>query len=76
MSDHTPDTELQSRIDTLESHIAHLDQAMADMSEMIKRQWDRIDILERRNHLMSEDMKRMIDFMRTAPEDDAPPPHY
>jgi SlyX protein len=43
---------------------------------MIKSQWDRIDLLERQNKLMSADIKRMIDFLRTAPEDDAPPPHY
>ncbi len=70
------DTDLETRIIELETRISHLDQAMTDMSMMVKRQWDRIDVLERRNHLLGEDMKRMNDFMQTAPEDDVPPPHY
>ncbi|OSQ47490.1 SlyX family protein [Thalassospira alkalitolerans] len=65
-----------SRIDDLESHIAHLETAINDMSDMIKSQWDRIDLLERRNKLVAEDMKRLVDFLRTSPDDDAPPPHY
>ncbi|MFC4235214.1 SlyX family protein [Thalassospira xianhensis] len=65
-----------NRIDELEIHIAHLESSMHDMSDMIKSQWDRIDLLERRNKLMAEDIKRLVDFLRTSPEDDAPPPHY
>jgi len=72
MSQQAPDT----RINELEIHIAHLESAMHDMSDMIKSQWDRIDLLERRNKLMAEDIKRLVDFLRTSPEDDAPPPHY
>lgn len=69
-------SDLEARIIELETRISHLDMAMTDMSMMIKRQWDRIDVLERRNHLLSEDMKRMNSYMNTAPEDDVPPPHY
>ncbi|RCK48346.1 SlyX family protein [Thalassospira profundimaris] len=69
-------SDLEARIIELETRISHLDMAMNDMSMMIKRQWDRIDVLERRNHLLSEDMKRMNSYMNTAPEDDVPPPHY
>ena len=53
-----------------------METVVTDLSDMIKKQWDRIDLLERQNKLMSSDVKRMIDFLRTAPEDDAPPPHY
>ncbi|PKR58358.1 SlyX family protein [Thalassospira lohafexi] len=66
----------ESRITDLETKMAHMDTMINDLSDMIKSQWDRIDILERRNRLMSDDVKRMGDFMRTSSEDDVPPPHY
>ncbi|MBX2831325.1 MAG: SlyX family protein [Rhodospirillales bacterium] len=66
----------EDRVTELETKIAHMETVVHDLSDMIKSQWDRIDVLERRNKLMSEDVKRMGDFMRTSPEDDAPPPHY
>ncbi|NIZ01270.1 SlyX family protein [Thalassospira lucentensis] len=66
----------ESRITDLETKIAHMDTVINDLSDMIKSQWDRIDLLERRNKLMTDDVKQMVDFLRTAPEDDAPPPHY
>jgi SlyX protein len=65
-----------NRITDLEIKLAHMDSMVSDLSDMIKSQWDRIDVLERQNKLMSSDLKRMTDFLRTAPEDDAPPPHY
>lgn len=68
--------ENESRITELEIQLAHMETVMSDLSDMIKSQWDRIDLLERRNKLMSDDIKRMVDFLRTSPEDDAPPPHY
>jgi SlyX protein len=68
--------ETDSRITELEIQLAHMETIVTDLSDMIKSQWDRIDVLERQNKLMSTDIKRMIDFLRTAPEDDAPPPHY
>jgi len=71
---HNEDTE--TRITELETQLAHMDSVVSDLSDMIKSQWDRIDLLERQNKLMSADIKRRIDFLRTAPEDDAPPPHY
>ncbi|QPO12793.1 SlyX family protein [Thalassospira sp. A40-3] len=68
--------ETDTRINELEIQLAHMETVVTDLSDMIKKQWDRIDLLERQNKLMSSDIKRMIDFLRTAPEDDAPPPHY
>jgi len=66
----------ENRVTELETKIAHMETVVHDLSDMIKSQWDRIDILERRNKLMSEDVKRMGDYMRTSPEDDVPPPRY
>ena len=68
--------EIDSRVTELETQLTHMETVVSDLSDMIKSQWDRIDVLERQNKLMSSDIKRMIDFLRTAPEDDAPPPHY
>lgn len=66
----------ENRITELEIQIAHMDTVLTDLSDMIKTQWDRIDMLERRNKMMSDDIKRMVDFLRASPEEDAPPPHY
>lgn len=71
-----PNDDTENRITELETQIAYMETVVSDLSDMIKSQWDRIDILERQNKLMSSDVKRMIDFLRTSPEDDAPPPHY
>ncbi|WP_235285090.1 SlyX family protein [Thalassospira sp. HJ] len=68
--------EIDSRVTELETQLTHMETVVSDLSDMIKSQWDRIDMLERQNKLMTSDIKRMIDFLRTAPEDDAPPPHY
>lgn len=68
--------ETDNRVTELEIKLAHMETVVSDLSDMIKSQWDRIDLLERQNKLMSSDVKRMIDFLRTSPEDDAPPPHY
>ncbi|WP_033068814.1 SlyX family protein [Thalassospira australica] len=71
-----PNDDTENRITELETQIAYMETVVSDLSDMIKSQWDRIDVLERQNKLMSSDVKRMIDFLRTSPEDDAPPPHY
>lgn len=68
--------EIETRVTELEIQLSHMETVVSDLSDMIKTQWDRIDLLERRNKLMSDDIKRMVDFLRTSPEDDAPPPHY
>ncbi|MDP2698734.1 SlyX family protein [Thalassospira sp.] len=68
--------DLETRLIDLETRLAHYDRTLSDMSDMIKSQWDRIDVLERRNYAMGEDIKRMGNYFQTAPEDEAPPPHY
>ena len=60
----------EEKIMELEMALAHQDQAISDLSEMIKRQWDEIERLKR-------DLTRLEDTKADIPpEEDRAPPHY
>jgi SlyX protein len=63
----------RSRLDALETRIAHQDRTLADLNEVITSQWRRIDILERQVAQMREEFQD-LGASRGAPE--PPPPHY
>jgi SlyX protein len=71
MSDGLPDR--SSRLDALEARIAHQDQTLAELNEVITSQWRRIDILERQMAQLREEFHD-LGAARGAPE--PPPPHY
>ncbi len=62
-----------SRLDALEMRIAHQDQMIAELNEVITAQWRKIDILERHIGNLREEFQNLA-VLRTAPE--PPPPHY
>jgi SlyX protein len=71
MSDTTqPDA---ARLDALETRIAHQDQTIADLNEVITAQWRKIDLLERSLARLREEFQT-LDTRRDGPE--PPPPHY
>ena len=62
-----------SRLDALEIRVAHQDEAIADLNEVITAQWRKIDLLERQLKALREE------FHNSGPARDAPeppPPHY
>lgn len=65
----TPDI----RITDLEIRMAHQDQSIADLNDMITAQWKKLDALERQ-------LKRLGDALENIDASDAPanqkPPHY
>jgi uncharacterized coiled-coil protein SlyX len=63
----------RSRLDALETRIAHQDQTLAELNEVITSQWRRIDVLERQVAQLREEFQSLGD-PRGAPE--PPPPHY
>ncbi len=67
VSDHS------SRFDSLEVRIAHQDQTIADLSEVITAQWRKIDALERQVAKLHDEYQNMV-APRELPE--PPPPHY
>ena len=62
-----------SRIDALEVRVAHQDQTIAELNDVITAQWRKIDALERQVARMQDEYQNMI-----APRDlpEPPPPHY
>jgi SlyX protein len=62
-----------SRIDMLEVRIAHQDQTIADLNEVITAQWRKIDALEQQIAKLHDEYQNL-----TAPRElpEPPPPHY
>ena len=62
--------ETDERITELEMALAHQDQTINDLSEMINRQWKEIEHLKR-------ELTRLDDTkLDRPPDEDQPPPHY
>lgn len=61
------------RINDLEIRMAHQDQTIADLNEVITAQWKKLDALERQ-------LKRLGEELETMDQTEAPanqkPPHY
>jgi SlyX protein len=60
----------EDRVTELEMALAHQDQTINDLSDMINRQWNEIERLKR-------ELQR-LDSMKAdrPPDEDQPPPHY
>jgi SlyX protein len=62
-----------SRINDLEVRMAHQDQTIADLNDVITAQWKKLDALERQ-------LKRVSEELETMDQGEAPanqkPPHY
>jgi SlyX protein len=67
---------LEERVTALEAALAHQEAAVQDLSEMIARQWDIIDLLKRDNARFKEAIATLDSRTRPNPEDEPPPPHY
>ena len=62
-----------ARLDALEMRIAHQDQMIAELNDVITQQWRKIDALERQGAHLREQFQN-IGAQRDAP--DQKPPHY
>jgi SlyX protein len=66
-------TTTETRIQNLEIRMAHQDQTIADLNDVITAQWKKLDALERQ-------LKRMSEELETMDQGDIPanqkPPHY
>jgi SlyX protein len=70
MSDEHSDS---SRLDALETLVAHQDKTIAELNDAITAQWRKIDVLERQFAKLLEEIRSI-----GAPRDslEPPPPHY
>ena len=62
-----------SRLETLETLVAHQDRTIAELNDVITSQWRRIDALERQVAKLREEFQNG-GVPRDTPE--PPPPHY
>ena len=67
---------LQARCDELESHIAHQDSTLEDLSDTVGRQWETIDALRREVEILKDRLAAMEGDVTASLPDEGPPPHY
>ncbi len=68
------DQETSVRIAELEHRIGEQDKTIADLSEMVVAQWNKIDLLDRRLKDLRDEFEASNETNNKAPE--PPPPHY
>jgi uncharacterized coiled-coil protein SlyX len=61
------------RLDTVEARLAHHEQMMAELNEVITAQWRKIDQLERHLSRIREELQAFEPQRQGA---EPPPPHY
>ncbi len=67
----------QTRADLLEEKLSHLERVTDDLSDIVARQSDQIDLLERRiAMLMLREAEREADQPGAIPLADQKPPHW
>lgn len=64
------------RIDALESHIAHQDSTLQDLSGVVLEQWRAIKAMEEKMVRLEAQMQALEDAMNRPAGEDPPPPHY
>jgi len=68
---------MERRIDDLESHLAHQEKTIQDLSDITAEQWEVIDILKHRVDTLKERLLNLEEGSRSAAgPGDPPPPHF
>jgi uncharacterized coiled-coil protein SlyX len=62
-----------SRLDALETLVAHQEKTIAELNDAVTAQWRKIDVLERQVAQLLAEI-RNVGTQRDTPE--PPPPHY
>lgn len=65
---------LENRIDELEMRVAHQDNTIAELNEVITEQWKKLDALERQLRRLGEELEAME--QAEGPSANQKPPHY
>lgn len=64
------------RITELEAKVAHQDLAIEELSDVVTRQWQAIDKLERQLRRLNDQIVELEDTAKSSTGKEAPPPHY
>jgi len=68
--------DLQQRLTALESHLAHQDGTIEDLSEMVNKQWTEIETMRRKVSQLQARLARIEGDLAADQPADQPPPHY
>ncbi|TQV80706.1 SlyX family protein [Denitrobaculum tricleocarpae] len=67
--------ELQTRLDSLETHVAEQERTIQDMSDEMAKQWTSLDAAAAKIDRLL-DRIRALEGQIDGSDDDTPPPHY
>ena len=70
------DKDLEQRLNDMESHLAHQEKTIQDLSDIAARQWETIDGLVRKVGRLEDRIRVIEEDIQTTPPKDPPPPHY
>lgn len=68
--------DLEKRVQTLEELLAHREQELSDLSEMVNRQWARLEAVERELTLAKDRVATLEAEVGEAPAASQKPPHW
>jgi SlyX protein len=72
----TREPEFQERLDALESHIAHQDVTIQELSDVALKQWRTIEQLTTRIERLEGQLRAVEAAIDRPPGAEPPPPHY
>ncbi len=67
-------SDFATRLDALETHIAHQDLTLEELNATITAQWRQIDLLTRKLDTMEQQVRSGVHI--ADPSTEPPPPHY
>lgn len=67
---------MNQRIAELETQLAFQEDTLQTLNEIVTRQQQQIDQLEREVQLLVAQLRQLGDAMRRPESEEAPPPHY
>lgn len=68
--------DMEQRLTDIETHFMHLDRSVQELNDVVYRQQQTIDRLEKELREMREQFLVVAPSLVRAPEDEEPPPHY
>lgn len=72
----TSETEINHRLDALETHIAHQDGTVEDLGGVVIKQWRTIEEMAARIDRLEAQLHALEDAVDRPAGEDPPPPHY
>ena len=69
-------SDMERRIEDLETRAAHQEKVIEDLSDVLAKQWKEISDLNEKIGYLKNTLQELEDGSDGAPPGDKPPPHY